>query len=413
MGNTCAPCAPDDLKLEMEQGNMDQARPTGKFTEMVNSYQAEYERLKKEVEELRQKEAEEKHNKQAMRSHEIKEEVSATRARLESKEQEIIGHQLIAALHSKAISMAETESITKALKAGHVEKFGRASKSSAKPMWVELTFHSADPTECSVNKAYLMLTYSSIMGSQLVKRCRVVRLGKDNETQSSFSAFVIMSRAEREVVFTCKDDQTRDSWVQAFQEGLKEVELDWHKHKTVNGYTVLELEFWKSTLGIRVEEKVNKNDEETKLADLDVESKTQVAHGNPCDLEVTAVNDESLFESGLTRNYIVSAINGQNMRGVNYFKQVEHLHNTKRPFTLTFLRNTEVNQIAHSGILEKLLAEGDNAVKAAFYDLVEGHEFAKELDESHDKATTIADLLADQSRLIALLQNTSIDPVEI
>lgn len=396
---------------------MDQARPSGKFTEMVNSYQAEYERLKKDVDELRKKEAEEKQNKQAMRSHEIIEEVSATRARLESKEQEIIRHQLIAALHSKAISMVDTESmesITKVLKAGHIEKFGRASKSSAKPMWVELSFQSAEPTECRVNKAYLMLTYSNIKGSWLANRCRVVRLGEDNETQSSFSAFVIMSRAEREVVFTCKDDQTRDSWVQAFQEGLKEVEMDWNKHKTVNGYTVIEVEFWKSTLGIRVEEKVNKNDEETKVADLDVESKTQVVRrGNQCDLEVTAVNDESLFESGLTRNYIVSAINGQNMRGVNYFKQVEHLHNTKRPFTLTFLRKTEVNQIAHSGILGKLLAEGDNAVKAAFYDLVEGHEFAKELDESQDKAATIAELLADQSRLIAVLQNSSIDPVEI
>jgi len=208
--------------------------------------------------------------------------------------------------------------------------------------------------------------------------------------------------------------------LQAFKDGFKEVELDQHKHKTVNDYTVIEVEFRKAKLGFRVEEKAtevgwSKWPTERSVADKKTEQDTgetprsprSPRGGNPCDLEVTAVNDKSLFASGLTQNYIVSAINGQNLRGMAYYKQVDHLNKTKKPFTLTFVKTTE-KYIAYAETLQKLVEPGDNAIKAAFYNLVNGSEFAKELDESEDKAGAIAGLLEDQERLTGVLQKTRV-----
>jgi len=124
-------------------------------------------------------------------------------------------------------------------------------------------------------------------------------------------------------------------------------------------------------------------------------------------LEVTCVNDPSLFASGLTANYIVSAINGQNLRGMAYFKQVEHLNSTKRPFTLTFVKKTK-EHIAYAEMLGKLVEPGDDEVKSAFYDLINGSEFAIELGESDDQAAKIAELLDDPERLTCVLQKTRV-----
>jgi len=432
MGNTCAPDNRDDGLLEIDPANMDQARPSAKFEKIINSYQVEYEKMKREVEELRNQEAEEKRNVQSMQNDEIMEEVMSLKALLESKERETVQHQLEVALHSKVASMIKPIYVTKKLKAGHIEKFGRAGKSKAKPKWVELNYHSGEATERRVTKAHLMLTYSDSKSSQLVNRCKVLGLSDEGEEKAEegtcLSVIVMMSGAERKFILTCKNDLERDSWVQAFKDGFKEVDLDLHKHKTANDYTVIEVEFRKAKLGIRVEEKEtelgfgawpterskaeNKTEEEVQTPTprspkTPRTPRTPVRGGKPCDLEVTEVKDKSLFASGLDVNYIVSAINGQNLRGMAYFKQVEHLNSTKRPFTLTFVKKT-VEHVAYAEMLSKLVEPGDNEIKSAFYNLVNGSEFAKELDESEDKAATIAKLLDDSERLTCVLQKTRV-----
>jgi len=259
MGNTCAPDNHDDAQLEIDHANMDEARPSAKFAKIINSYQADYERMKREVEELRNQEAEEKRNVQSIQNDEIMEEVKSLKSLLQSKEKDMVQHQLEAALHSKAASMVKPIHLTTKLKAGHVERLGRAGKSKAKPKWVELNYHSGEATERKVNKAHLMLTYSDSKGSLLANRCKVIGISNDGEQKaeegSCLSVIVIMSGAERKLILTCKTDEIRDSWAQAFNDGFKKVELDQHKHKTVNGYTVIEVEFRKAKLGIRVEEK--------------------------------------------------------------------------------------------------------------------------------------------------------------
>merc|ERR1719204_632942 len=132
----------------------------------------------------------------------------------------MIQYQLEAALHSKATSMATTWCTTKLIKAGNIEKFGRKLKSRAKPKWVELIYHSAEPTECKVNQAYLILNYADTKTSEFWGRYKVVRMSDDDGKQntdegSSFSVIVSTSAVEKELLLTCKNDQTKNMWVQA------------------------------------------------------------------------------------------------------------------------------------------------------------------------------------------------------
>merc|ERR1719320_2222402 len=220
----------------------------------------------------------------------------------------------------------------------------------------------------------------------------------------------MISGSEREVVIGCKDDEANESWLKAFNDGFKDVAMDLNRRKTVNDYTIVEIEVNKKKLGIRVKERLH-GALLSRMKSLDwedIDSKAEEVHTpapggsprgwNPCDLEVTAVNDQSLVASGLTNNYILSALNGQNLRGMAYYKQLEHLTRTERPYTLTFLKKIDEQNIAFPRILEELLADGDNAVKSAAYELVKGTDFARELSKSEDKTATIAKLLSNRRR---------------
>jgi len=360
--------------------------------------------------------------KQPVQNGDVLEQLITLKALLKTKQKAQVQHQLEAALHSRATSLVSTQSFRKLFKAGYVEKFGEPESSLARPKWVELNFHSAEATECRVNKGKLMLSWADTKVSHSLKRCRVVRMGESDSQMmmhKSFSVILLMSGSVKEIVFGCKDEETMQSWVQAFSDGFKNVKMDLNRHKTVNDYSIIEVEVRKKKLGIRVKEKLqgvvlskmkslNWEDIDSKTQELSMTTPGGSPRGwNPCDLEVTAVNDQALFASGLTENSILSAINGQNLRGMAYYKQLEHLNSTERPYTLTFLKKIDGQKIAFPRIIQELLADGDNEVKSAAYDLVKGSKFARELDESKDKAAVIAEMLANRQRLMDVLENTA------
>jgi len=412
MGNTCAPNR--DMVYDergMEYGNME-SRPTQSYTDLINSYQSENEKLSKEVQSFK---------KQPMQNDEIIGQLRALKELLESKQKAQVQHQLEAALHSKATSMVTSHSFRKLLKAGYIESFGLAGSELARRKWVELYFYSAETTESKIIKGKVMLSYCDDELSHCFKRCQVVRMGEIEGKMiedKSFSVVVMIAQSERALVIGCNDDRARGSWLKAFNDGFKEAAMDLNRRKTVNDWTIIEVEVNKKKLGIRVKEKLQ-GAVLSRMKSLDwedIDSKAQEVHTttpgvsprgwNPCDLEVTAVNDQTLFASGLTTNYILSAINGQSLRGMAYYKQLEHLNRTMRPYTLTFLKKIDNKNIAFPRILEELLAEGDNAFKSAAYELVQGSEFAIELSKSEDKATTIGKLLCNRYRLMDVLENT-------
>jgi len=196
---------------------------------------------------------------------------------------------------------------------------------------------------------------------------------------------------------------------------LKIVELDW---------AIVNVVFSKQKLGFRVQEKPLESSTEEKLVEFKADKAesgknkhsiniAQESIEKPCELVVQIINDDSLRASGLTVDCVVKAINGINLRGLTYSKQIGMLKETMKPFTITFLKKKFVEQIVFPSILKKLVANGENSVKSSFYDLVKGTTFGIELRKSENKNLIITELLSNQQRLRAVLQNTLITETEL
>jgi len=138
----------------------------------------------------------------------------------------------------------------------------------------------------------------------------------------------------------------------------------------------------------------------------------------PCNLLVTNISDDDLSAAGLHVNCIVTEINGKRLCGMMYSDQLAMLQSTKKPYILTFtgqnfLKHKADTKHGYISIMKELVADGDNAVKSAFKDLVEGTPFEEELNKSQDKKATIQKLLSNQRRLMALLQNFTVQEMDL
>jgi len=430
MGNTCSP----DSGAVDESGqaiNTDrkEEEPSEKLTKVINTYQAENEKMKKELESMKNKDEEDTRvrEEQAAQNEEIMKELSAMKALMEEKDRKLVRHQLEAALHSKATSLGTSETVTKLLKAGTIEKFDRVGKSKRRKKWVEIHIHSAKTTPQEIKKGFLMLTYADNKSAQVSNRCQIVRVNQEglkvgeNLKSKAFSIFSILSGAEKELAFVSEDEKSREEWIEACNEGFRLVDEEYSTLKTAEGDFFFDVEISKPKLGIRVQEKVLEREStvDEKAAEVSIDKGTddeKVEAGSkekPCELVVQMISEKSLLATGLTADCVISALNGTNLRGLTYSEQVGMLESTKRPFTITFLKKKSALRTAFPGILKELVADGDNAVKSAFYDLVKGTPFGIELDKSENKTAAISELLSNPRRLTALLQNTIIQETEL
>jgi len=121
----------------------------------------------------------------------------------------------------------------------------------------------------------------------------------------------------------------------------------------------------------------------------------------PCELIVTSITDNDHIKAGLLPNCVLRAINDTALVGMVYSDQIELLKNTPKPFTITFtgknlLKKKGAPTHAYVSILKELVADGENAVKTAFHDLVKGTPFERDLKSSNDEHATLSELLADQ-----------------
>lgn len=149
---------------------------------------------------------------------------------------------------------------------------------------------------------------------------------------------------------------------------------------------------------------------------LDEEAQSSGDYGQPCELYVKRITDSDLYATGLVEKCIVVAINGIQIRGMPYDKQVGYINTTKKPYTLTFRGPKYLKKKAVApctGILKELVTDGDNAVKSAFDDLLKGTAFRKELEECDDKVTMIGDLLSNHRKLSAVLQKVGMQEIQL
>jgi len=444
MGNACTPEQNNEesatvTDMEVKDEDLEAAQPSEKLTKIINTYQADNEKMKKEIESMRNKNEEETkaRKEQAAQNVKVMNELSAMRAMLKERNRELVKHQLEAALHSKATSMVTTETVTKLLKAGNIAKFGRGGKLKPKDKWVEIHIHSAQSTSDGVKKGLLMLTYADSKEAQVSNRCQIVKVKQEELKVSeklkdkAFSLEVISSGADKELVFACEDEKTKEEWLRLCNDGFVMVEEEFSTLKNVERDTVISVEFSKPKLGIRVEEKVlatviatddkstevsvnkAKADKSKEEANEENASDSIDQKEKPCELFVKKIQDEDLFASGLTEGCVILTINGINMRGLTYSEQVDMFTNTEKPFTITFLKKKSALQTDFPGILKELVSDEDNLVKSAFYDLVKGTPFGIELEKSKNKTVTITELLSSQRKLTAVLQNTITQEAEL
>merc|ERR1719245_730450 len=278
--------------------------------------------------------------------------------------------------------------------------------------------------------------------SQLSTRCKIISVDADGTDVGdkykgrNFIVQAIVGRENKEIVFACDDEEMKKEWVGALNRGFLHME---EEGKEMTKPLFVKVEFSKAKLGIRVEENIleskqdNLDDEKvaTERSDVqEVEQKTETIpadegskvadnEGKPCELIVKKITDTDLYKAGLAENCIIIAINGIHIRGMSYEKQVDYLTSTEKPFTLSFTAGPEYHEkkvgqtTAYPGILKELLANDDNTVKTAFDELIKGTPFEMELNASDDKVTAIAELLSNQRRLTAMLQNVTLQQAEL
>jgi len=156
--------------------------------------------------------------------------------------------------------------------------------------------------------------------------------------------------------------------------------------------------------------KLEKANEEASAKDQAVEEVKK--EEKPCELWVANIIDDDLKASGLEENSIIKAINDTSLIGMIYSEQIELLKTTPKPYVLTFWKKKDAPN-AYVSILKELVADGQSAVKTAFHELVKGTPFEDELKCSKDHAATITALLSNQRRLMALLQNVTVQEMDL
>jgi len=445
MGATCAPSS----KAENVEANidLDDEQATERFTKIINDYQADNEKLREQLEEVKNQNDTivTEHKDKAKQNEEVMRELEAMKAAMETKNRALVRGRLEAALLSKATSLLADNSATRQFMKGQLKhhfRVGITKAKTKKDKWVELHMIEGEIEENGYKAGYVLLTYADSKDAETSKRCQILEVTMDESQKGLiFSVLVNAEGVKKELVFACETEEERKEWVTCINDALADVKGIFDK---MHEEFTLKLEFSKEKMGIRVEEslvdnaeideKVQKrrndsNDEKSASKEQekkDVEkanaSENQaVEHKNeelPCQLIVNNIKDQDLVAGGLVLNCAVKAINDIPLVGMVYSDQLKLLTTTPKPFTLTFtgknfLRDQAKQKHGYNSILKELVADGENSVKNAFYELVKGTPFERELQSSEDQVTTIRDLLTNQRRLMALLHNLQVQEVEL
>jgi len=436
MGGTCSP---------------EQSETQNDFTKLINDYQTDNERLKRQLEELkiRNQEGTTEHQEKAKQNEEVMKELDTMKKILERKDRALVKGQLEAVLRSKATIMRTFESKTRLCMEGTMMKHHRPRSGltkSKKLKHVEVLLTEGELLSNEYKAGFVTLRYANSKGAKTAKQCQVLTVilndSKSHEVILQLNVFA--EGAIKQIAFTCETGENKDEWVKCITDALNEVRTTW---EWMNEEFTVELEFTKEKIGIRVEsifvDDIEYDGKESEVADKVEgtkrkaarefgieENKAQYYPGyvvkeleekkleKPCELMVQKILNEDLVKEGLFEDCIVRKINDTALVGMVWSDQIELLKCTPKPFIITFTGKNFIKKKCaptHSyfSILKELVADGENKVKKAFHDLVKGTPFENELQCSINQAATIEALLSDQRRLMILLQNLHVQEMEL
>jgi len=432
---TCAPTKHVTKDTEEGRDTADEVPNSDRITKIINDYQADNEMLRSELEEMKsQKETAEREDK-AKQNDDVIKELEKMKALMETKDRALVKGRVEAALLTKANTLL-SETTTRVFIKGdlkHQVPEGSTKSKSEKNAWVEVHLTEGEIVEDDFKEGYVTLVYSDSKDAETSKKCKIVDIA-DGVSEKEFS--VVGSEAE--LLFACETDEQRINWVKCINDALTAASKP---PESMTEVFTLKLQFTKDKLGIRVEEEIVEtteidvkeqvadesaneeaeqkvDDSEAKIAEVedakaatgDSNSEEELIDEEPCQLIVTKITDEDLSAGGLKLDCAVIAINDTSLIGKGYSEQLELLRTTPKPFTLSFRgkkirREQTKEKTGYSSILKELVADDENSVKRAFYDLVKGTPFERELQSSDDKVATITNLLGNQRRLMALIHN--------
>jgi len=447
-----ATCAPGSSNVEISEADVEAERPAERFTKIINDYQADNEKLREALEEVKnQNDTIVTVNKdKTKQNEEVMKELQAMKALMETKNKALVRGRLEKALLSKATSLlADNSSMRQYLKGKlkHHFRTGITKALQKKDRWVEVYMIEGELSANDYKAGCVMLMYSDAKDVQSSNRCWILGLTvDDSKKEQIFTVHVHAEGSKKDLVFECETETQRKDWVDCINDALAEVKGTYEK---MHEKFTLKLEFNKPKMGIRVEEYIlessdidekvietldtfDEDEKAEKVADKETPAEKGVsdeASGSdnedeqkteelPCKLIVNFVKDKDLAAAGLVENCKVIAINDTKLIGMVYSEQLRLLTTTPKPFILTFtgenyLRHKVTQKYGYTSILKELVADGENSVKNAFYDLVKGTPFEQELQSSDDQVTTIKELLSNQRRLMALLQHLQVQEVEL
>jgi len=443
----------NEIVVDVESQKTRDPRQT--FTNVIHEYQQKNEKLKQELDNLKTKKEEGviEREEKARQNEEVIKELAAMKENLEQKYIALARGRLETALRCKASTMREIEPTTKLCVKGNLKKcYNRMGLSkSKKDKWVEVYVYDGELLPNRFKAGYLMLEYSDSKDAQIVQRYQVLEvLLDDSQSKEVISLKVSNENSEKELVFMCQDVDEKNEWVRGIQAALDEVQS---VYSSMYDTFTLVLEFTKESIGLKLDEKVIDNSEcdekatdraDTNLDKLEILNKNLLDHDKleyqstelnscplhneygspepqreqPCKLIVSKIFDDHLRAAGLEETCVLTAINDIPLVGLTYSKQINLLKTTPKPFKMTFtgenfLKKNPVLKHGYQSILKELVADGDNAVKKAFQQLIRGTVFETELNNSLNQANTIRALLSDQRKLMALLQNLTVQETEL
>jgi len=436
----------DPLKVDNLDPNKDvekeKADPSQSFSKVIQNYQDENARLKLELE-TRQAENKANYEKKTKQNEEVMKELIEMKEQLEKKDIALVKGRLEAALRSRATKMRAVDTTTKLCCKGNLQQRSGFSKIK-KAKWVEV--YVFEPQAEELEPGYVMLTYSDTKDSQATNRVQVLEVISDKVNSSKLETFSLKVSSDgtmKELEFICSNNDDKKMWSKSILEALDEVQMAFAK---MFERAHLTIEFSKKKMGIILEERVitdkgydmkssdvpfNSQDDVfgfAKTEGFDMKlggtmsknadtypKKEFVQHGAaneepPCELFVKNIMDEELRAKGLQKNFLLWSINGIRLIGKTYTEQSILMAETKKPYKITFVgrkfhKKKSMQKNLYVSIVNELVADGDNAVKKAFQDLIKGTKFEAELNQSDNRTETITALLGNQQRLMALLQN--------
>jgi len=236
MGGVCQPdrgenCQMKDVEVKQV---LEETEPSEKFANVIDAYQVENEKLRKELESMKSLHEEVDKASEQSQIEKLLKELAVMKEMLEVKDQALVKHQFKTALQSKSISIANSDSATKLIKAGSIKKIEPENSIKAFK-WVEIYFHSGVARETGQTKGYLMLNVAETKDSQLVNRCKIIRLNENTDVKSKMlSVDVVVSGRENTLVFACEDEKETTSWIEAIDDGFRQIDEELSSPKTVN-----------------------------------------------------------------------------------------------------------------------------------------------------------------------------------